>query len=211
AAPGAAEDAAEDATEDAAGDASGDAAPGVAAAAEDAAEDAALSPRERRRRKRERRRQESSPRRDAESAVAAGTDADASARKPDQPSASDRVTPGAGETAPVVADKATPRERPAPEAGRVDIEATRRVVRAHLGEIRTCHERGRMDAPDLDGRVVVRIAIGRGGRVTSAAIASSTLNTPAVEKCITSAVQKWTFPAPSGGGTAVIEYPFVLR
>ena len=123
-----------------------------------------------------------------------------------------RVTPGPGETSPPVVEKTTPRQTPpAPEAGRVDPEATRRVVRSHLGEIRTCHERGRMDDPGLAGRVVVRITIGRGGRVTSAVIASSNLDTPSVEKCITSAVQKWTFPAPGGAGTAVIEYPFVLR
>jgi serine/threonine-protein kinase len=98
-----------------------------------------------------------------------------------------------------------------PEVGRVDTEATKQVVRAHLGDIRTCHERGRMDSPGLAGRVVVRITIGKGGRVTSTTVASSTLGAPLVEKCITQMVEKWTFPAPTGGSTAVIAYPFVLK
>jgi TonB family protein len=174
-------------------------------------------PRDRRHRRRDRRRDTSSSRQDAARENAAAVDGDdaGSARSSEQsPTAQTRVTPGSGETSPpAVVEKTTPRQAPppAPEAGRVDPEATRRVVRSHLGEIRTCHERGRMDDPDLSGRVVVRITIGRTGKVMSTAIASSTLDTPSVERCITSAVQKWTFPAPGGAGTAVIEYPFVLR
>jgi serine/threonine protein kinase len=175
------------------------------------AEDDGEERHDRRRRRRERRRGSSSSRQDAareKAAAGAGEDGRPSAQSPVQ----GRVTPGSGETSPPVIEKTTPRQTPpAPEAGRVDSEATRRVVRSHLGEIRTCHERGRMDDPDLSGRVVVRITIGRGGKVVSTAIASSTLSSPSVEKCITSAVQKWTFPAPGGTGTAVIEYPFVLR
>jgi TonB family protein len=170
-------------------------------------------PRDRRRRRRDRRRDSSSSRENDARESAAGADEPARPSEPSQAGQA-RVTPGPGEgSPPPMMEKITPRQAPppAPETNRVDPEETRRVVRSHLGEIRTCHERGRMDDPDLSGRVVVRITIGRGGKVTSTAIASSTLNTPSVEKCITSAVQKWTFPAPGGTGTAVIEYPFVLR
>jgi TonB family protein len=163
--------------------------------------------RERRRRRRERRRDSSS------SQAEEGRDQDTSGRAGDAKPATETRTPAEPDraTTPAITVTRPDTARPETGVGRVDPEDTRRMVRARLGEIRTCHERGRMDEPGLSGRVVVRIGIGRGGRVTSATIASSTLGAPSVEKCITSAVQKWTLPAPAGGATAVIEYPFVLK
>jgi len=160
-------------------------------------DDAPEQPQERERRGREGRRTGSSS-----SRAAADRGEDASGSEAARP-----VVPPSGSKPPAKPPAVTP----TPTAGRVDPEATKQVVRAHLGDIRTCHERGRMDSPGLAGRVLVRITIGKSGRVTSTAVASSTLGAPLVEKCIMQMVEKWTFPAPTGGPTAVIAYPFVLK
>lgn len=177
------------------------AAPDAPVAAHLDGDDAPEHPQERGRRGRDGRRTGSSSR-----AAAADRGEDASGSETARP-----VAPPSGSETPAKPRAVTSPSTPAPTVGRVDPGATKQVVRSHLGEIRTCHERGRMDSPGLAGRVVVRITIGKGGRVTSTAVASSTLGAPLVEKCITQMVEKWTFPAPTGGSTAVIAYPFVLK
>jgi eukaryotic-like serine/threonine-protein kinase len=95
-------------------------------------------------------------------------------------------------------------------AGTVDPAKTQAVVRSHLPEVQGCYERGRMDDPELRGRVTVRITIAPTGSVAATALDSSTIGDSRVETCILSAVRGWKFPAPNGGG-AVISYPFNLR
>lgn len=95
--------------------------------------------------------------------------------------------------------------------GGLSQEAIRRVVQRHLPEVRFCYEQGLQSNPGLEGRVSVRWIISPAGGVQSAAIGSSDLRNGAVESCIASAVQRWTFPAPDGGGMVGVNYPFVLR
>lgn len=113
--------------------------------------------------------------------------------------------PKSGPAAPVPAVAARPTT-----PGGVDPAKTQAIVRGHLPEIQRCYERGRMDDPDLKGRVTVRITISAIGAVSAARIDSSTLGNGGVEGCILNAVQTWKFPAPIGG-SAVISYPFNLR
>ena len=116
--------------------------------------------------------------------------------------------PGLAPQSPVPAGAAVPTRRQPP--GGVDPAKTQLVVRSHLSEIQRCYERGKMDDPDLRGRVTVRIAISANGAVSDAGIDGSTLGNGGVEGCMTSAVRSWKFPAPTAGG-AVISYPFNLR
>jgi TonB family protein len=85
------------------------------------------------------------------------------------------------------------------------------VVRSRLFEVRRCYERGKMDEPELKGRVTVRIAIPPAGGVASALVESSSLGNSRVEGCIVDAVRAWPFPAPAGSTPLVISYPFNLR
>jgi hypothetical protein len=85
-----------------------------------------------------------------------------------------------------------------------------RIVRRHMGEVRACYERGLIERPTLNGRVEVRFVISPTGAVQTATVGSSDLGAPAVEQCITTAVQGWTFPEPEGGGVVSVMYPFVL-
>ena len=94
--------------------------------------------------------------------------------------------------------------------GSLSKEVIRRVVRRHINEVKFCYEQQLNARPDLKGRVTTKFVISPTGSVQSAVVASSSLRNQAVESCITSAVRRWTFPAPDGGGVVVVNYPFML-
>jgi hypothetical protein len=90
-------------------------------------------------------------------------------------------------------------------------EAIRRVVLRNLGQVRHCHEQGLAVNPNLAGRVVVRFVIGDSGTVLGSAVGESNVAVPLVSTCIASAVRRWQFPNPQGGGTVTVTYPFTLE
>ena len=98
-----------------------------------------------------------------------------------------------------------------PTAAAVDPAPIQAVVRSRLTEIERCYDRGKMDDPELKGRVTVRIHIGPRGTVSADEIESSSLGNSIVESCILDAVRAWKFPVPAGGKSAIISYPFNLR
>jgi TonB family protein len=97
-----------------------------------------------------------------------------------------------------------------PLARGMDLAKTQAAVRSHLSEVQRCYERGKMDDPDIKGRVTLRISVSEAGAVSSVLVESSSLGSSAVESCIASAIKGWKFPAPVGG-PAVISYPFNLH
>lgn len=94
--------------------------------------------------------------------------------------------------------------------GALDKEIIRRVIRLHLNEVKYCYERALTQKPSLGGRIVVHFAISGKGQVLTSALQSSTLGNAAVESCAVAAVKRWQFPAPDGGGLALVSYPFLL-
>lgn len=94
--------------------------------------------------------------------------------------------------------------------GSLSAEVIRRVVRRHMNEVRFCYEQELNQRPDLEGRVAVAFIISPTGSVQSASVAESTLGNDRVEGCIATAVRRWGFPAPDGGGIVVVTYPFML-
>ncbi|HXI55388.1 MAG TPA: AgmX/PglI C-terminal domain-containing protein [Polyangia bacterium] len=95
--------------------------------------------------------------------------------------------------------------------GTLDKEIVRRIIRAHLNEVRFCYEQELPRHPTLSGRVVIQFAITPGGQVASSAVQDSTLHLASLEGCMTQAVRRWTFPQPQGGGgLTIVSYPFVL-
>ncbi len=94
--------------------------------------------------------------------------------------------------------------------GSLSREVIRRVIRRHINEVRFCYEQELSARPDLAGRVTVSFIIAATGAVQTASVASSTLSNARVEQCIVTAVRRWTFPAPDGGGIVGVNYPFVL-
>jgi TonB family protein len=93
--------------------------------------------------------------------------------------------------------------------GSLSKDAIQRVIKNHVSEIKYCYEQDLAVSPSLQGKVTVKIVIGKKGRVEEAEVTSTSLNRPAVEKCIENKIKKWKFPAPEGG-KVVVSYPFVL-
>ena len=81
---------------------------------------------------------------------------------------------------------------------------------AHLDEVNRCHERGLTIERAAQGRVLLRFIIGGTGRVVASGIASSTYPVESVPACLALAARGWRFPAPWGGGTVTVNYPFNL-
>ena len=108
--------------------------------------------------------------------------------------------------------KRVPDARPgkAEIVGGLDKDLIRRVVRAHINEVRYCYNQGLAKDPNLKGRVAVQFSIGATGKVPSSVVGETDIKDSSVSNCIASAVRRWTFPKPEGGGTVIVTYPFVL-
>ena len=94
--------------------------------------------------------------------------------------------------------------------GGLSREAIRRVVSRHRNEVKFCYEQELQSRPDLEGRVTMRFAIAPSGAVQLATVQSSSLGSQRVESCVASAVRRWTFPQPEGGGMVMVTYPFSM-
>jgi hypothetical protein len=85
--------------------------------------------------------------------------------------------------------------------GACDGDMIRRVMRAHINELRFCYERVLQSRPSLTGRTVTRFALER-GRVTAAAAAGFV----EVDACVAGAIERWQFPT----CTAIVSWPVVF-
>ncbi len=92
----------------------------------------------------------------------------------------------------------------------LDKDIVRRIVRAHINEVRSCYNAGLSRKSTLGGRVVIDFTIATTGKVESATVGSSTLGDPVVGECIATAVERWTFPKPKGDTAVAVNYPFDL-
>jgi hypothetical protein len=95
----------------------------------------------------------------------------------------------------------------------LDADIVRRIVRAHINELRSCYLHGFAKAPKLAGNITIAFEIGVSGKVSSSSVQASTL-APAdeeVPKCFAKAVKRWQFPKPTGRDPISVTYPFELR
>jgi hypothetical protein len=98
-----------------------------------------------------------------------------------------------------------------PVVGTMDKDVIRRIVRAHIHEIRDCYNLGLAKDPALAGRIAIEFTIGPDGKVEEAEATDVTgFADPDVPTCIAEAIATWTFPAPRGGGRVNVSYPFNL-
>lgn len=107
----------------------------------------------------------------------------------------------------------TPKVKPskATVTGSLDKDIIRRIVRAHINEVRYCYNQGLARDPSLSGKVSIRFTVSTTGSVAVSEVADSTIADEGVSNCIAKAVRRWTFPKPTGGGVVVVTYPFVLE
>jgi TonB family protein len=93
----------------------------------------------------------------------------------------------------------------------IDKELVRKVIHDNRRQIRTCYEELLNQYPNLGGKVTAQFVIGPTGKVLSSKVAQSTAGNKQLETCVASRVQLWQFPAPKGGGSAVVTYPFIFK
>jgi hypothetical protein len=84
--------------------------------------------------------------------------------------------------------------RPMTVHGGLDREIIRRIFMRHLDEVRECYGKGLAQDSQLAGRVLARFTVTTSGKAYSCKVASSTLASPVVEKCVVKAVGSWDFP-----------------
>ncbi len=114
--------------------------------------------------------------------------------------------PDAGASKPTRRTPRVPRGRC---EGQVPAREAARVVRSHERQVRSCYERRLKVNNVLQGRLVLRLRIGRSGAVESVQV-GGTLRDRQVAACVRKTARQWQFPKPKGG-CAIVEAPFNLR
>ncbi len=85
------------------------------------------------------------------------------------------------------------------------------LISKRANEVRHCYEAELTKNPSLAGRVTASFTIGPTGGVESAEIAQSDVGSAKLEECIVGRIRRWKFPEPQGGGSCVINYPWVFK
>lgn len=95
--------------------------------------------------------------------------------------------------------------------GNLDKEQIRTVVRDHLNEVRYCYNQVLEVDPMAKGKLVVDFTIGSDGAVLKSAVGAGSQAPEQLGSCVAQAVRSWKFPAPTGGGTVAVSYPFLFE
>lgn len=88
-----------------------------------------------------------------------------------------------------------------------EIEA---VIQKSLTSIRYCYQRRLQAQPELGGKIIVKFVVAADGSVSSSSVKKSSMGDAEVESCILGRFRRMTFPAPRGGGMAIVSYPFLF-
>lgn len=99
---------------------------------------------------------------------------------------------------------------PAMVFAKADQEAIRRVIRQHLGEVKSCYEASLAQNPGLTGKIVMDFEINDTGAVKKAEVneSKSSLKDLEVRKCLTDKFLTWKFKAAPKGELVAVSYPF---
>jgi TonB family protein len=95
--------------------------------------------------------------------------------------------------------------------GGLSRDVINRVIQRHYNEVKYCYEKELTKDPGLYGKVTVLFVIEGTGRVSDALVQQSTMGSEPVESCIVTHVRRWAFPAPQGGSTVQVTYPYVFK
>lgn len=100
------------------------------------------------------------------------------------------------------------RQKEAKVKGPLAKDLIRRIVRAHINELRYCYNQGLAKDPNLDGTITLDFQILATGKVGEGKVGKSTVPDAAVGECMVVAVKRWSFPKPEPEGTVEVSYPF---
>jgi outer membrane biosynthesis protein TonB len=95
--------------------------------------------------------------------------------------------------------------------GSIDRDAIDAAIRAHRDEFNYCYEKEiNTGHPNLAGKIITAFVIGGSGRASQLAIASSSMGSAPVERCVLAVLTRIQFPQPAGGVPVTIKYPFAF-
>ncbi len=100
------------------------------------------------------------------------------------------------------------RQAKAQVLGSIDRQIVRRIVRAHIHEVRHCYNLGLAKDPNLKGRLQIKFVLKDDGLVSMVEVDVS-MGNEEVDLCVAEAVKSWRFP--KGCGNSIVTYPFVLE
>ena len=94
--------------------------------------------------------------------------------------------------------------------GALDISMIDSVIKRNINQIRYCYQKELHKYPNLNGTIVVKFVVAADGSVQKSVIKSSTMGSEAAQNCVAKRLLRMKFPAPKGGGIAIVSYPFVF-
>lgn len=89
-------------------------------------------------------------------------------------------------------------------------ESVNAMITAHADEVATCYDGALEVWPGLRGTIAPSVVIWFDGSVALVHTQQSSLDNPALECCIDTAVRNWRFGPPADGNIAIVSLPFVL-
>lgn len=93
-------------------------------------------------------------------------------------------------------------------AGKLDRDLTRRIVRAHAGELRACYSRALSRKPGTAGRISIQFAVTERGKVSTSEIVANGTEDLRLATCAAKAARRWSFPRPSDRRLAIVKASF---
>jgi hypothetical protein len=104
---------------------------------------------------------------------------------------------------------ATVREGMVTVVGGLSQDEVREAMKPKLESLKACYEAGTINNPNLEGRVSVRVEVGKKGGVMSAKNGGSDLPDTGVTRCVVGVVQEMAFPAK--GALSQVVYPVMFQ
>ena len=96
--------------------------------------------------------------------------------------------------------------------GALSADIIKKIINNNRNQIRYCYEVELQHNQNLEGRVLMHWVIGGNGSVDSSRRSRTLLCTTLASSVAWPARSKtWKFPAPAGGGTVEVNYPFVFK
>ena len=96
------------------------------------------------------------------------------------------------------------------DAGGLDKDVLRPIIMGKAGEVRECYERVLQQDHGLALGLAVRFVINSEGKVRRSFVVAATRRERALESCIIDVHSTMVFPAPKGGGSVWVTFPYVL-
>lgn len=100
------------------------------------------------------------------------------------------------------------RQKKATVSAGLDKDIVRRIVRAHINEVRYCYTQALVKNPKANGMLTLTWTINADGKVSKAKVKSNKIKARGLGECVRRAITRWKFPKPTTGEPMTVVYPF---